>query len=321
MLAPQDTLKGALLLTEQPLLCTQTLDNWPLSLVCAHCSLPAGSLEEALALQTGGRRRSLEQAAAQSPAAAHWCEQRCGTAFCSEACRCLAAPAHSLLCAARDEGHPIRELHSAAKASSETLLLAAKLITAAVAEVLESDEPAAAAAATAAEALYEALGASAPADGAATGDGGPMAEAVEEAAELLQAGLHAQLAERGVPADALSPLLAPSLLAAAWRGLERGLLPLEMEPPLGPRVRLKALALTLTLTTDLNPHPHPHPNQSPTPRPSPARRGAPRSRRPRSGPCCRPCGGGTRCELCDENPRAGWRRRRRRRRQRRRRRR
>ena len=87
MLAPRDTAKGALLLTEQPLLCSQTLDNWPLSLLCAHCSLPAGSLEEALVLQTGGRRRSLEQAATQSPlpspTAAHWCEQRCGAAFCN----------------------------------------------------------------------------------------------------------------------------------------------------------------------------------------------------------------------------------------------
>ena len=50
MLAPQDTPKGGLLLTEQPLLCTQTLDNWPLGLLCAHCSLPAGSLAEALVL-------------------------------------------------------------------------------------------------------------------------------------------------------------------------------------------------------------------------------------------------------------------------------
>ena len=238
LLAPRCTSKGEVLVAEKPLLCAQTLDGAPLSLVCAYCGLPAGSLEEALVLQTGGSRRALQQAAAQAPrpsTAAHWCEQRCGTAFCSEACRRLAAPAHRLLCSSRADGHPIREFHSAARASSETLLLAANLTAAALAHALEHDQPAAAASAAAA-ALHEALG-SPSAEGE---EEEPVAEAVEEAGELLRAGLHAQLADE--EADSVAPLLSPRLWAAALRGLERGLLPLEMEAPLAAHAKALATA-------------------------------------------------------------------------------
>lgn len=231
------------------LLVAQTMQSRDAVLLCERCFESAAPMCDQLALSIGATRRSAlskrrQVAAAATAAQRHpwdlspfqtcWCAEGCTAAYCSDACRVAHAEEHALLCEGDGAvASPARALHSLARSLSETLLLGAKAVAAAVACAIRCDGPSAVA--REAEAAAARLGAA-----CVSGDGATqmwwevvaergikgsskrrhaLEEAADEAWQLLATALRLSL-----PSDLiehLAPLLDRSLYCRLLAAIER----------------------------------------------------------------------------------------------------